>query len=89
MSWLSNFFNPPAANVPTPQINSYQPTGFGQAEQGALGGIGNLGNFNTYAGMFPQAQSIGQGLISDPNAQGFQQGAQTAAGLGQAGAPPQ
>ena len=80
---LFDFFNPPAANVPTPQINTYQPTGFGQAESGALGGIGNLGNFNAYASLYPQYSGIGQGLVNDPNAQAFQQGAGTAGALGQ------
>jgi hypothetical protein len=51
-----------------------------------LGGIGGLGGFNMYGAYLPQAQGIAGGLISDPNAGGFMQGAQTAAGLGQAGA---
>jgi hypothetical protein len=86
MSWLSNLFSPPAANVPTPQLNSYQPGGLGQADPAALGGIGSLGNFNTYAQLYPQVSGIGQGLVNDPNAQGFQQGAGVASGLGQSAA---
>ena len=86
MSWLSQLFSPPAANVPTPQIQGYQPQGFGQADPAALGGIGNLGQYNLYGGMIPQAQGIGQGLVNDPNAQQFQQGAGQASQMGQAGA---
>src|ERR1700693_4912453 len=85
MSWLSQLFSPPAANVPTPQIQGYQPQGFGQADPAALGGIGNLGQYNLYGGMIPQAQGIGQGLVNDPNAQQFQQGAGQASQMGQGG----
>jgi hypothetical protein len=49
-------------------------------------GIGGLGQFNAYQGLFPQYQGIGQGLVGDPNAQGFQQGAGTASQLGQGAA---
>ena len=83
---MGNLFSPPAAQVATPQINSYQPQGMGQADPSALGGIGNLSQYNLYGGMIPQAQGIGQGLVNDPNAQGFQQGAGVAGQMGQQGA---
>jgi hypothetical protein len=86
MSWLSNLFDPPAANVPTPQISSYQPQNLGGADVGAFQGIGGLGGFNTYAGLYPQVAGISQGLVNNPYAGGFQAGAGTAGALGQAGA---
>lgn len=86
MSWLSDLFNPPAANVPTPQINSYQPANFGGADSGAFGGISNLGQFNQYASLNPQVQGIAQGLVNNPYAGSYLSGAGTAAGLGQMGA---
>jgi hypothetical protein len=79
---MGSFFNPPAANVQAPTLQTYQPGGLNQADPSALGGISNLGNFNAYASLNPQVQGIGQNLVSDPNAQGFLQGAGTAAGLG-------
>lgn len=86
MSFFSDLFNPPAANIPLPQFQNYQPTGFSQAESGALGGIGNLGQFNQYAQYLPQAQGITQNLVNNPYAGGYQSGAGTASQMGQAGA---
>lgn len=83
---IFDFLNPPAANIPLPQFNNYQPTGFQQAESGALGGIGNLGNFNQYAQYLPQAQGITSNLVNNPWAGGYQTGAGVAGGMGQAGA---
>lgn len=83
MSWLSDLFSPPAAQVPTPQISGYQPTGMAGAESSLLGGIGNLGSYNAYSQLYPQFSSIGQGIVNDPNAASFQAGAGTASGLGQ------
>lgn len=84
---IFDFLNPPAANIPLPQMQSYNPTGQGQAEYGALGGIGNLGNFNTYGQYLPQARDITQQLISgNPGAGGFQLGSNVAGGMGQQGA---
>ncbi len=86
MSWLSSFLTPPAANIPLPQFNNYQPQNMGGADTQAFGGIGNLGNFNTYAQYLPQAQDITQGMINNPGAPSWLQGAQYAQGMGQAGA---
>src|SRR6516225_12116107 len=102
MSWFSNLFNPPAANIPLPQYVS--PTAFGatfptqttQAPTGnidpnAVGGqyysgVGNLGGYNTYGSLLPQAMGIGQGMVNDPSAFQYLQGAMTGSGLGTAAA---
>lgn len=86
MSWLS----PPAANIQLPTSMqfptnnlAYDPSQIAPVQNAMLGGISNLGQYNTYAGLMPQAQNIGQGMISDPNAASFTGGAGTAAGLGE------
>ena len=102
MSFFSNLFNPPAANIPLPQYVS--PTAFGatfptqttQAPTGnidpnAVGGqyysgVGNLGGYNTYGSLLPQAMGIGQGMVNDPSAFQYLQGAMTGSGLGTAAA---
>src|SRR5215831_5592092 len=100
MSWLSDLFNPPAANIPLPQqiafggatpgAMGYQappqqfptlppPQNFmpdtssmAGAAAGAFGGISGLGQYNTYANLYPQYAQVAGGLIGDPNAAGFQ-----------------
>src|SRR6516162_5556015 len=102
MSFFSNLFNPPAANIPLPQYVS--PTAFGatfptqttQAPTGnidpnAVGGqyysgVGNLGGYTTYGSLLPQAMGIGQGMVNDPSAFGYLRGAMTGSGLGTAAA---
>src|SRR6266446_2628398 len=96
MSWLSDFFNPPAANIPLPQnvrafgysaapsMSPFAPTGQGGAESGMLGGIGGLSGFNTYN--LPAAEATTASLYNNPFASTFLGGAGTAAGLGEAGA---
>jgi hypothetical protein len=96
MSWLSDLFNPPAASVQTPSIPSpaaaatppanvfqYDPSQIYSTQNQLLGGINNLGQYNTYGQLMPQAMNIGQGMINDPNAWGMLSGASTAAGLGE------
>lgn len=86
MSWLSDLFNPPAANIPAPQFQTYQPQGTSSADSAALGGIGNLGSFNQYAQYLPQAQQLTGSIMNNPYAGGYQSGAGTASALGQTGA---
>lgn len=83
MSWFSDLFNPPAANVPTPQVNTYNPGSLGSADAAAFGGIGNLGQFNQYGANLGQAQGITQGMISNPYAGDYLTAANTAAQMGQ------
>lgn len=69
----------PASNVQMPQM--WQMPNQGAAAGGALQGIGNLGQYNTYN--IPAAQRITQGLVHSPYAGAYQQGAGTAGQLGQ------
>jgi hypothetical protein len=72
---------PPPPNLPTFQ---YDPNQIAPTQASMLGGIGNLGQFQTSA--IPQYSNIAQGMISDPNAAAYQdlsQGGQ-ALGLGAA-----
>jgi hypothetical protein len=99
MSWLSDLFNPPAANIQLPSIPSpaaaaappanvfqYDPSQIYGTQNQLLGGINSLGQYNTYGQLMPQAGAIGQGMIGDPNAAGFFGGAGTAANLGESAA---
>lgn len=78
MSWLSDFFTPPAAQVPLPQAP--QVAGIPQAQGNIQNLTSGLGQYQTYN--IPQAQGITQGLINDPNAALYTQGALGAYGLG-------
>ena len=102
MSFFSSLFNPPAANIPLPSYVSPTafgatfPTQTTQAPTGnidpnAVGGqyysgVGNLGGYNTYGSLLPQAMGIGQGMVNDPSAFQYLQGAMTGSGLGTAAA---
>jgi len=102
MNFLGNLFNPSAANVPLPSYVSPQafgatlPTQTTQAPGGNIdpnavagqyyGGVGNLGGYNTFGQLLPQAMGIGQGMINDPSAGMALGGAYTGAGYGAGGA---
>src|SRR5215831_13973051 len=102
MSFIGNLFNPPAANVPLPSYVSPQAFGAtlpspttsapgGAIDPNAVGGqyytgVGNLGGYNTFGQLLPQAMNIGQGMISDPSAGMALGGAYTGAGYGTGGA---
>jgi hypothetical protein len=75
-----DFLDPSAASLP---LQSYAPSGMGSAESNILGGISNLGQYNQYLPNIGQAQNITAGMVGDPSAQGFRQGAQFAGGMGQ------
>ena len=88
-----SFLNPPAmnVNVPTgtpymqaPPSNtlSYDPSMIAPTQQSMLGGINALGAYNTAGAALPQAWGIGQGMISDPNAQFAQSGGKCRRGHG-------
>ena len=88
-----SFLNPPAANVniptttpymQTPPTNTlnYDPSQIAPTQQSMLGGINALGQYNTYGQNLGQAGAIGQGMISDPNAQFALGGANAAAAMG-------
>ena len=64
-------------NVPQP----YQYQNMGGADTNAYQGIGNLAQYNTYGQLLPQAQGIGQGLVNNPYAGGYQSGAGQAGGM--------
>lgn len=67
----------------TPQAPAtYQMQNSGGADQNAYSGIGNLGQYNTYAPNLGQAGNITQGLVNNPYAGLYQQGANATAGLG-------
>lgn len=68
-----------ANNVQLPQM--WQPPGMTQAAGGALSGIGGLGQFNT--SNIPQFSQISQGLVHNPYAAQYQQGANFASPMGQ------
>ena len=94
----SLFGGGPAAGVPTPSYVSPALYGLAipgqttQAPTGAIdpnavggqyyGGVGNLGGYNTYGSLLPQAMGIGQGMVNDPSAMQYLQGAITGSGLG-------
>lgn len=67
----------PAAPPP-----SYQLQNSSGADQNAYSGIGNLGQYNTYGANLGQAGNITQGLVNNPYAGLYQQGANATAGLG-------
>ncbi len=83
---MGNFFNPPASELTVPQAQTYNPQGMGQTDTNLLGGIGNLGQYNMYGQNLGQAQGIAQGMVNDPNAASFQQGAGTASQMGMSAA---
>ena len=60
----------------------YQLQNSSGADQNAYAGIGNLGQYNTYAPNLSQASGITQGLVNNPYASLYQQGANATAGLG-------
>lgn len=57
--------------------------GMTSAAMNVLGGVGNLGGYNTYGATLPQVGQITGGLVHNPYASGYQQGANVAGGLGQ------
>jgi hypothetical protein len=67
---------------PTPPPPSYQLQNAGGADTGAYSGIGQLPQYNTYGQSLPYAQNTFQNLYNNPYAGQFQQGANTAAGVG-------
>lgn len=71
----------PAQNVQLPQM--FQMPNMGAAANQAYGGIGNLGQYNLYAPNIGTAQNITGGLVSNPYAPAYQQGANVAGQLGQ------
>lgn len=60
----------------------YQLQNASGADQNAYSGIGNLSQYNTYAPNLGQAGNITQGLVNNPYAGLYQQGANATAGLG-------
>ena len=60
----------------------YQLQNSSGADQNAYSGIGSLGQYNTYAPNLGQAGGITQGLVNNPYAGLYQQGANATAGLG-------
>lgn len=79
------FFDSGASEIPLPQMQSYSPTGMGQAESGALGGISNLGSYNTFGQNLGQAGGIAQGMVNNPGAPTWLAGAQQAGNMGTQG----
>jgi hypothetical protein len=69
-------------NQPAPPPPSYQPQFQGQADQGAIAGIGNLAGYNAYGQNYGQASGIAQNMVNNPYAGLYQQGANTTAGAG-------
>jgi len=68
----------PASQVQAPP--AWQAPNMTGAANSALGGIGNLGQYNTYN--IPQYSGIAQGAINDPNAAQYQGAANFASNLG-------
>ena len=69
------------SNSSAPQ--QWQMPGMTTAANNALGQIGNQGQYNMYGQNLGQASGIAQNLVNNPYSGGFQQGANTAGGLGQ------
>jgi len=102
MSFFSNLFNPPAANINLPSYVSPALYGLaipGQTTQAPTGAIDpnavggqyysgtqGLGGYNTFGQLLPQAMGIGQGMVNDPSAFQYLNAAYGGAGLGTAGA---
>ena len=61
---------------------TYQFGNMGGADQGAFSGTQQLGQYNVPWQLMPQYSGIGQGMVNDPNAGLFQQGAGTAGAMG-------
>jgi hypothetical protein len=78
---LAGLFGNQGSNTQAPQ--QWQMPGMTGAANNALQGIGNLGQYNTYGMNLNQAGGIAEGLVNNPYSGGFQQGANTAGGLGQ------
>jgi hypothetical protein len=78
-SGLAGLFGHSGAQAP-PQ---WQMPGMSQAAGSALGGIGNLGQYNTYGQLLPQAMQTGQSLINNPYAGNYMTGGMNASQLGQ------
>lgn len=76
---LAGAFGHSGAQAP-PQ---FQMPNMGGAANNAYGGIGGLSSFNTYAPNIGAVQGITGGLVNNPYAGGYQQGANTAGGLGE------
>jgi hypothetical protein len=70
-----------SSNASAPQ--QFQTPNMSGAANNAYSGIGNLGNYNTYAPNIGAVQGITSGLVNNPYSGGYQQGANTAGGLGQ------
>lgn len=84
---MTSLFSTPSENVQAPNLApTYQASGSSQADVGALGGISNLGGYNTWGQLYPQVSGIAQGLVGSPYANQYQQGAGTAGQMGMAGA---
>ena len=75
-----DFFNPPAAGVPLPSPIGV--AGIPQAQSNINATLGNLGQYNTYGQILPQAGGIAQGMVNDPNAAGAQANANAASQFG-------
>lgn len=56
---------PGGAQLPT---YSYDPSQIQPTQTSMLSGIGGLGQYNVYGQLLPQAQGIGQGMVTDPTA---------------------
>lgn len=83
---MSSFFSSPSESVNPPTMNTYNPQSMGGADTAAFGGIGNLGQYNTFAQLYPQVFNTGQAMINNPFGVPLMQGAQTAGAMGQQGA---
>ncbi len=69
-------------NQPPAPPPSYQLANQAGADQGAYGGAGSLGQYNTAGQTLGQYGQIAQNAVNNPYAAGYQANANTAAGIG-------
>ena len=81
-SALAGLFGGGGNSAPPPPPAIYRPQNSAGADQGAYAGIGALPGYNTAGQALPYAQNTFQNLYNNPYAGQFQQGADTAAGVG-------
>lgn len=81
MSLASGIIGKSGGGVQAPP--TFQMPAMGEAATNAYQGIGNLGNYNVYGQLLPQAEGIGQSSVANPYTGNYLSGAVTGGQLGQ------
>jgi len=86
MALFGGLFEGPANSIPRPNPWTANPNDMASASSGALGGIGNLSNFNTAGQTLGQYGDITQNLVNNPFSSPMITGAMYGGGMAQQGA---